>query len=66
MATQAEKRQVFFHAHRDSLGIGHWNQAGHEAAGELIASWLAGSVLKDGVDERRQDRALGKDQEHTD
>lgn len=62
MAKQAEERQVFFHAHRDSLGIGHWNQAGHEAAGELIASWLAGLRLEDGVNERREDRALGKDQ----
>jgi hypothetical protein len=42
MAQQAEERQVFFHAHQDSLGIGHWNDEGHRVAGELIASWLAG------------------------
>ena len=41
MAKQAEERQVYFHAYRDSLGIGHWSEAGHIAAGELIAPWLA-------------------------
>jgi hypothetical protein len=44
MAKQAEERQVYFHAHHDSLGIGHWNEAGHLAAGELIAPWLAGKL----------------------
>lgn len=42
MAEQAEEGQVYFHAHHDSLGIGHWNEAGHRAAAELIAPWLAG------------------------
>jgi hypothetical protein len=42
MAKQAEERQIFFHAHGDSLGIGHWNEEGHRAAGDLIAPWLAG------------------------
>jgi hypothetical protein len=41
MAREAEESHVYFHADHDSLGIGHWNEAGHEAAGELIASWLA-------------------------
>lgn len=41
MAKQAEERQVYFHAHHDSLGIGHWNEAGNRVAGELIAPWLA-------------------------
>jgi hypothetical protein len=44
MAKQAEERQVYFHAHHDSLGIGHWTEEGHRAAGELIASWLAGKL----------------------
>jgi hypothetical protein len=41
MARQAEERQLYFHAHHDSLGIGHWSEEGHRAAGELIAPWLA-------------------------
>jgi hypothetical protein len=41
MAKQAEERQVFFHADHDSLGIGHWNEEGHQAAAELTASWIA-------------------------
>ncbi len=44
MAEQAEKRQIYFHAYRDSLGIGHWNRDGHLAAGELIASWIAAGL----------------------
>jgi hypothetical protein len=43
MAQQAEQQQVYFHSDRDSLGVGHWNQAGHHAAGVLMANWLAGS-----------------------
>ncbi|MEP6687657.1 MAG: SGNH/GDSL hydrolase family protein [Gemmatimonadales bacterium] len=41
MAVEAEQRQVYFHALGDSLGIGHWNSAGHRAAGNRIAEWLA-------------------------
>lgn len=41
MAVEAEQRQVYFHALGDSLGIGHWNVAGHRAAGDRIADWLA-------------------------
>lgn len=41
MAVEAEQRQVYFHALGDSLGIGHWNPAGHLAAGNHIADWLA-------------------------
>ena len=44
MAEQAVQRQVYFHAEKGILGIGHWNEAGHEAAGELIAPWLAGQL----------------------
>jgi lysophospholipase L1-like esterase len=40
MAQEAEQRRVYFHAAQGSQGIGHWNAAGHEAAGELIAEWL--------------------------
>jgi lysophospholipase L1-like esterase len=44
MAEQAEQRQIYFHAYRNRLGIGHWNEDGHQAAGELIAPWLAGEL----------------------
>lgn len=44
MAKQAEAHQVYFHSFGRRLGIGHWNERGHRAAGELIASWLHGEV----------------------
>ena len=44
MAEQAEKRQVYFHAHHGRPGVGHWNEEGHRAAGEHIAQWLAGEL----------------------
>jgi hypothetical protein len=47
MAEEAERRHVYFHAHGDSLGIGHWNVAGHQAAGERIAAWLADELAHD-------------------
>lgn len=40
MAAEAEERQVYFHAHRNTPGVGHWNAEGHRAAGERIAAWL--------------------------
>lgn len=46
MAKRAEERQVYFHADHDSLGVGHWNEQGNRAAGELIAEWLAGGLVK--------------------
>lgn len=47
MAEEAERRHVYFHAHGDSLGVGHWNVAGHRAAGERIAAWLADELARD-------------------
>jgi hypothetical protein len=47
MAEEAERRHVYFHAHGDSLGVGHWNVAGHLAAGERIAAWLADELAHD-------------------
>jgi lysophospholipase L1-like esterase len=41
MANSAEERRVYFHAYRDTPGVGHWNVEGHRAAGERIAAWLA-------------------------
>jgi hypothetical protein len=45
MARQAEEQQVYYHAENGVRGVGHWNEAGHEAAGELIASWLGNGLL---------------------
>ena len=42
MAEQALQERVFYHAHQDSLGVGHWSEAGHRAAANLIAGWLVG------------------------
>jgi hypothetical protein len=41
MAEQAARDSVYYHAHQDSLGVGHWSEAGHQAAAQLIAGWLA-------------------------
>jgi hypothetical protein len=41
MAKEAQQRRVYFHAAGDSLGRGHWNEAGHAAAGALMAFWVA-------------------------
>ena len=47
MAEEAERRHVYFHAHGKDLGVGHWNVAGHHAAGERIAAWLADELAHD-------------------
>jgi hypothetical protein len=47
MAEEAERRHVYFHAHGKDLGVGHWNVAGHRAAGERIAAWLADELAHD-------------------
>uniref|UniRef100_A0A7C3Z2Q0 SGNH/GDSL hydrolase family protein n=1 Tax=Desulfobacca acetoxidans TaxID=60893 RepID=A0A7C3Z2Q0_9BACT len=36
----ATEHQVFLHGFRGNLGSGHWNQAGHRLAGEMLAKWL--------------------------
>jgi hypothetical protein len=41
MAKEAEERQVYFHSFDGEMGVGHWNQEGNRAAGELIAAWVA-------------------------
>ena len=45
MAEEAEERQVYFHAYRQTPGVGHWNVEGHRAAAERIAAWLASDQL---------------------
>jgi hypothetical protein len=42
MARHAADKRVFFHGFDDRLGRGHWNESGHQFAGEAIASWIAG------------------------
>jgi hypothetical protein len=44
MAEMAVERQVYYHAHYGVPGTGHWTKEGHQAAGELISSWLAGEL----------------------
>lgn len=36
----AEKNGTYLHGSGERRGSGHWNQAGHRAAGEMIAAWL--------------------------
>jgi hypothetical protein len=38
---QADRQGVFFHGFDDMLGWGHWNERGHEWAGERVAHWIA-------------------------
>jgi hypothetical protein len=53
MAEQAVRDSVYFHAHRDSLGVGHWSEAGHRAAADLIAPWLAREFPDSGAPRQR-------------
>ncbi|HEX8457800.1 MAG TPA: SGNH/GDSL hydrolase family protein [Pyrinomonadaceae bacterium] len=43
----AEERQVFLHGFGRELGNGHWNAAGHRAAGELLAGRICELAGKD-------------------
>ena len=40
MQVAADAKKVFFHGFGREIGNGHWNEAGHKIAGELIASKL--------------------------
>jgi hypothetical protein len=41
MRTIAQRDQIFYHGFPNTqLGTGHWNEAGHQTAGELIAKYL--------------------------
>ncbi|MDR3638640.1 MAG: SGNH/GDSL hydrolase family protein [Isosphaeraceae bacterium] len=37
---EAERRQVFLHGFDADLGTGHWNEAGHQLAGRILARWI--------------------------
>ena len=47
MSKMAEERQVYYHADHGVLGTGHWTKEGHQAAGELISSWLTDKLADD-------------------
>jgi hypothetical protein len=41
MRTSAERDRVYYHGFPNTaLGTGHWNEAGHKIAGELLAAYL--------------------------
>jgi hypothetical protein len=40
LSEKAKTTGTFFHGFGNNLGLGHWNENGHRAAGEIIASWL--------------------------
>lgn len=46
LAAYAEKNQIYLHGFDENIGHGHWNQAGHKAAGEILAGHLCGGILK--------------------
>jgi lysophospholipase L1-like esterase len=41
MQQAADRDHIFFHGFDNDLGNGHWNEAGHRFAGELMAAKLA-------------------------
>lgn len=40
LQAHAEQNRVFLHGFDDDIGNGHWNAAGHKAAGEMVARKL--------------------------
>jgi GDSL-like Lipase/Acylhydrolase family len=44
MQEAADRDHVFFHGFGGEIGNGHWNEAGHKFAGELMASKIAGMI----------------------
>jgi hypothetical protein len=52
----AEEHQVFLHGFKNTpMGFGHWNEAGHAAAGHLIAQKLCAMITEGGLDTRRRE-----------
>ena len=41
----AEAEEMIFHGYGENLGSGHWNERGHEMAGQMIADWLCRAVI---------------------
>jgi hypothetical protein len=51
MQAKAEQTGTYYHGFANTqLGTGHWNEAGHQIAGEIIASelceWLRSQIKK--------------------
>jgi hypothetical protein len=45
MARRAEETGTYFHGFDNTRpATGHWNEAGHAVAGELLAEWLCGQL----------------------
>jgi len=42
----AEQNHIFLHGFENNLGFGHWNQAGHRAAGEMIGETICSGFIK--------------------
>jgi hypothetical protein len=45
MQQYADQHRIFLHGQRELIGYGHWNQAGHRIAGELVADKLCAEVI---------------------
>ena len=46
METYADQNKTFLHGFGNNIGNGHWNQLGHQVAGEFIAQKLCEGVVK--------------------
>ena len=46
LQTYAEQRRLYLHGFGADIGNGHWNAAGHRAAGELLAQKLCAELSK--------------------
>jgi hypothetical protein len=54
LQSYADEHHVFLHGFRNTkLGIGHWNEAGHRLAGELIAGRLCDLICNAASDNRK-------------
>jgi hypothetical protein len=40
LQTYADEHKAFLHGFGTTLGAGHWNQLGHQQAGDIISGWL--------------------------
>lgn len=46
LQTYAQTHQVYLHGFGETQGTGHWNQTGHQQAGEIISAWLCEAAGK--------------------